>query len=44
MTLATAFRAIQPDELNGAPHGVAFWGNLNGPTWLTMKDPAKKRK
>ena len=44
LNYATAFRAIQPDEMNGAPHGVAFWGNLNGPTWLTIKDPTKKRR
>jgi peptide/nickel transport system substrate-binding protein len=39
-----SFQLMQPWELNGAPHQVAWWASLNGPTWLTMLDTAKMPK
>lgn len=39
-----SFQLMQPWEMNGAAHQVAWWASLNGPTWLTMLDPSKAPK
>ncbi|MSQ13934.1 MAG: ABC transporter substrate-binding protein [Dehalococcoidia bacterium] len=39
-----SFQLMQPWEMNGAAHQVAWWASLNGPTWLTMLDPGKAPK
>ncbi|MBM3946137.1 MAG: ABC transporter substrate-binding protein, partial [SAR202 cluster bacterium] len=39
-----SFQFMQPWEMNGAAHQVAWWASLNGPTWLTMLDAARMPK
>jgi ABC-type transport system substrate-binding protein len=44
LAILTQFTIMQPWEMNGASHQVAWMTGFNGPTWLSMIDPAKAPK
>ncbi|MBM3947098.1 MAG: hypothetical protein FJ315_06855, partial [SAR202 cluster bacterium] len=44
VAILTNFHLLQPWELNGAPHEVAWFSSINGPTWTGMHDTTKEPK
>lgn len=40
----TFFMLVQPWEMNGASHAVAFFHYLNGPSWTAMEDTTRQPK